>query len=207
MVRGAILFAVGMRRRVRSHGLGILSLWACATQALDAGSFLCVLVGCRLAFLLCSELRRSQQPSDRHLPRPIGNLGRPPRAGCSGMSNLTGAMGSRVMDHLSMIANFSVDRMAGPVWLCRFGSHSRASHHSPLHSRVTQKHKIMKLGYIVLVAISSFMLAGCASAPETVDIAVRSGISRNALRLHSGEPLRIDPAASGGEDWYYRFLA
>lgn len=55
--------------------------------------------------------------------------------------------------------------------------------------------------------LSLFALAGCASFPETSDIAVRSGMSRDDLRRHFGEPLRIEPAASGGEDWYYHFVS
>jgi hypothetical protein len=32
-------------------------------------------------------------------------------------------------------------------------------------------------------------------------------MSRDELRLHFGEPLRIEPGAFGEEDWYYRFAA
>ena len=32
-------------------------------------------------------------------------------------------------------------------------------------------------------------------------------MSRDYLRRHFGEPLRIEIAASGGEDWYYRFVS
>jgi len=31
-------------------------------------------------------------------------------------------------------------------------------------------------------------------------------MSRDDLRLHFGEPLRIEPGAFGGENWYYRFV-
>jgi hypothetical protein len=64
---------------------------------------------------------------------------------------------------------------------------------------------IMKTGGVLLMALCLCVLAGCASAPKTARVAVRVGMSREELRLHFGEPLRIESAASGGEDWYYRF--
>ena len=66
---------------------------------------------------------------------------------------------------------------------------------------------IMKTRYLVSAAISLLVLAGCASNLETTDIPVRLGMSRSDLRLRFGEPLRIEPVASGGEDWYYRFTS
>ena len=65
----------------------------------------------------------------------------------------------------------------------------------------------MKSRDIILVAMSLFVLAGCASAPKTSDVAVQLGMSRSDLRLSFGVPLRIEPAASGGETWYYSFKA
>jgi hypothetical protein len=65
----------------------------------------------------------------------------------------------------------------------------------------------MKTKDVLLICISLFMLAGCASGPEPADVAVRLGMSRDHLRLHFGEPLRIESAADGGEDWYYRFVS
>jgi len=50
-------------------------------------------------------------------------------------------------------------------------------------------------------------LAGCATATRTAVVDLQVGMSREDLRLHFGEPLRIEPAASGGENWYYRFVA
>ena len=64
---------------------------------------------------------------------------------------------------------------------------------------------IMRKRRIVLVAIGLLLLAGCANPPRTSDIAVRVGMSREDLRLHFGEPLRIDAQAGGAEDWYYHF--
>ena len=32
-------------------------------------------------------------------------------------------------------------------------------------------------------------------------------MSRDDLKLHFGEPVRVEPVASGGEDWYYRFVS
>jgi hypothetical protein len=63
---------------------------------------------------------------------------------------------------------------------------------------------IMKTRDLVLVAVGLLVMAGCAS-PRTSDIAVRVGMSRDELRLHFGEPSRIESVAAGGEDWYYRF--
>lgn len=65
----------------------------------------------------------------------------------------------------------------------------------------------MKTRDIVLAALSLFLLAGCASFPETSDTAVQLGMSRDNLRFHFGEPLRIEPVPAGGEDWYYRFVS
>ncbi len=75
------------------------------------------------------------------------------------------------------------------------------------HPRITQPATVMKTRYIILLALSLFALAGCESLPETSDIAVRRGMTRDDLKLHFGEPLRIEAAASGGEDWYYRFVS
>jgi hypothetical protein len=65
----------------------------------------------------------------------------------------------------------------------------------------------MKTAATALVALGLLLLAGCASAPETADIRVQAGMSRDDLRAYYGEPLRIQPGAAGGEDWYYRFVA
>ena len=35
---------------------------------------------------------------------------------------------------------------------------------------------------------------------------VQLGMSRDTLRSEFGEPLRIEPVAGGGEDWYYNFV-
>ena len=32
-------------------------------------------------------------------------------------------------------------------------------------------------------------------------------MSRDDLKLHFGEPLRVVPDPAGGEDWYYRFVS
>jgi outer membrane protein assembly factor BamE (lipoprotein component of BamABCDE complex) len=63
----------------------------------------------------------------------------------------------------------------------------------------------MKTKYTVLVGMGLFLLAGCASGPKNAYSSVLAGMSRNNLRFYFGEPVRIVPAASGGEDWYYRF--
>ena len=63
---------------------------------------------------------------------------------------------------------------------------------------------IMKSRCIFLAAISLFIFAGCATR-ETTYSTVMEGMSRNVLRSNFGEPLRIEPGASGGEDWYYNF--
>lgn len=65
----------------------------------------------------------------------------------------------------------------------------------------------MKIKGVLFLALSLFILAGCASAPRTSDISVRSGMSREDVRRIFGEPLRIVPVALGNEDWYYRFVA
>ena len=63
----------------------------------------------------------------------------------------------------------------------------------------------MKVRGTILAAISLCVFAGCATTHETTYSTVLEGMSRNVLRYNFGEPLRIEPGASGGEDWYYRF--
>ena len=66
------------------------------------------------------------------------------------------------------------------------------------------KNMITKSRYIFLAAISLFIFTGCATR-ETTYSTVMEGMSRNVLRANFGEPLQIEPRASGGEDWYYNF--
>lgn len=56
------------------------------------------------------------------------------------------------------------------------------------------------------MALSLGVFGGCATSPKTPDVAVHVGMSRSELKLYFGEPLRTEPAASGGENWYYRFI-
>ena len=55
--------------------------------------------------------------------------------------------------------------------------------------------------FTLLVALA---LTACVTEPER--LRVRIGMSRDDLRSCFGEPLRIERAASGGEDWYYSFV-
>ena len=64
---------------------------------------------------------------------------------------------------------------------------------------------IMKTRSLVLAVISLFMFAGCATTHEPAYSTVLEGMTRNVLRFNFGESLRIEPRASGGEDWCYRF--
>jgi outer membrane protein assembly factor BamE (lipoprotein component of BamABCDE complex) len=57
----------------------------------------------------------------------------------------------------------------------------------------------------IVIALGIMVLAGCASAPGKKYAGVLEGMSRNNLRYYFGEPLRTEPAAGGGENWYYRF--
>ncbi len=57
----------------------------------------------------------------------------------------------------------------------------------------------------ILCVVGLALLAGCATPPETSVIAVRLGMTRDNVKLHFGEPLRIESLPSGGENWYYRF--
>lgn len=63
----------------------------------------------------------------------------------------------------------------------------------------------MKIKYVCFVIVSLCLFAGCASSPETNDIAVRAGMTSSDLKLFFGEPVRVQPGANGGADWYYRF--
>jgi hypothetical protein len=63
----------------------------------------------------------------------------------------------------------------------------------------------MKTKYIVLAAMSFFVLAGCSTTHEATYSTAIEGMPRSVLRADFGEPLRIETRASGGEDWYYRF--
>jgi outer membrane protein assembly factor BamE (lipoprotein component of BamABCDE complex) len=67
------------------------------------------------------------------------------------------------------------------------------------------KHGNMKTKHSMLAVLSLMLLAGCVSGVKTSDLAVRAGMSRDDLKLYFGEPLRVETAASGAEDWYYRF--
>lgn len=52
------------------------------------------------------------------------------------------------------------------------------------------------------------LLGGCATPDDesVSDSAVHTGMSRDRLKSRYGEPLRVEHTASGGEDWYYRFV-
>jgi hypothetical protein len=65
-----------------------------------------------------------------------------------------------------------------------------------------------RVSYFCLVSALalSFLAGGCAS-PKTAEVPLLTGMTRNQLRLYFGEPLRIAPNPTGGEDWYYRFTA
>lgn len=69
----------------------------------------------------------------------------------------------------------------------------------------SSKHVTMKIQYFLFVIVSLCLFAGCESSPETRDIAVRSGMTSGDLKLFFGEPVRVQPGANGGTDWYYRF--
>ena len=68
--------------------------------------------------------------------------------------------------------------------------------------------RIMNGKDVILAAGALFLFAGCITPPDnTSDVVVRVGMSRTELRVMYGEPLRIEPNASGGEDWYYHFYS
>jgi hypothetical protein len=64
---------------------------------------------------------------------------------------------------------------------------------------------IMKINCLVLAAMSWLVFAGCSTTRETAYSTVLGGMPRSVLRANFGKPLRIEPGAAGGEDWYYRF--
>ena len=57
----------------------------------------------------------------------------------------------------------------------------------------------------MLALFAAAALAGCVTDSDRPR--VRVGMSRDDLRSRFGEPLRIESAASGGEDWYYSFVS
>jgi len=63
----------------------------------------------------------------------------------------------------------------------------------------------MKTGPSIFVAISLFVFAGCATNHEPTYSTVLENMTPAVLRFNFGEPLRIEPRAGGGQDWYYRF--
>ena len=65
----------------------------------------------------------------------------------------------------------------------------------------------MNARHSVLLAMGMLALLGCDEVPQTSHNSVRLGMSREDLRARFGEPLRIEKAAAGGEDWYYRFIS
>lgn len=64
---------------------------------------------------------------------------------------------------------------------------------------------VMKLWAPRWIALIWFCLAGCTTTPPLADHPIRLGMDRHELVLHCGAPLRVEPAAAGGENWYYRF--
>ncbi len=55
--------------------------------------------------------------------------------------------------------------------------------------------------------MSLLLLTGCETPSDSSYIPVRVGIPRSDLKFYFGEPLRIEPVAAGGEDWYYHFVS
>jgi hypothetical protein len=51
------------------------------------------------------------------------------------------------------------------------------------------------------------LAAGCSTDSEQTgnNIRVQPGMSRDDLKFYFGGPLRVEPVATGGENWYYRF--
>lgn len=66
---------------------------------------------------------------------------------------------------------------------------------------------MIKTRNLIAATLGLLLLAGCETAEQTPTSEVHLGMTRERLRTRFGEPLRIEPVASGGEDWYYRFLA
>jgi hypothetical protein len=63
----------------------------------------------------------------------------------------------------------------------------------------------MKTMALLTLSGSLLALGGCASKPVAEEVAVHYGMSCEALRIHFGEPLRIQSLPDGSQDWYYRF--
>jgi len=74
-----------------------------------------------------------------------------------------------------------------------------------VNERETLKNATMKIECILSLAVGLCLFAGCASSPETSDIALRTGMTSGDLKLFFGEPVRVQPGPNGGADWYYRF--
>jgi len=66
-------------------------------------------------------------------------------------------------------------------------------------------HSPVKTIFILLAAVSLFLLAGCASRSKSDEPSVQVGMTRPDLVYHFGEPIRIDTVPGGGETWYYHF--
>src|SRR5579859_6420260 len=79
--------------------------------------------------------------------------------------------------------------------------------HLPQQNYAANTGAQMKIQNAILIVLPLAGLIGCESVPETSPVAVRPGMTREQLKARYGEPLRIEPVASGGEDWHYRFLA
>jgi hypothetical protein len=58
------------------------------------------------------------------------------------------------------------------------------------------------MALLVAVAVTACVSESASERPR-----VRVGMSREDLRLYFGQPLRIEPASSGGENWYYSFVS
>ncbi len=62
---------------------------------------------------------------------------------------------------------------------------------------------LQALGFSLLLAAAA--LSGCVTTDDSDPPHLYAGMSRDHLRSHFGDPVRIEPGPAGGEIWYYVF--
>jgi outer membrane protein assembly factor BamE (lipoprotein component of BamABCDE complex) len=76
-----------------------------------------------------------------------------------------------------------------------------------MNSRIEETSKFIMRHFLfftsLLLALAA--LEGCTSVSDSPSL--YAGMSRDRLKARFGEPLRVERARSGGEDWYYSFAS
>jgi outer membrane protein assembly factor BamE (lipoprotein component of BamABCDE complex) len=79
--------------------------------------------------------------------------------------------------------------------------------HYDLNSRIEATSKFIMQRFFLFTSLLLVLatLDACVSVSDSPTLFV--GMTRDRLKSHFGEPLRVERASSGGEDWYYSFAS